>query len=155
MSNDNFKCSHADYGFVIIWHLCAVWLGNISQLTLASHLSNGQRQFVMAFFYFSAITFCSRLIKTDMELEVLRYTNRASSEGHKMVPTLRYDDPTWLTLLRRSSVSDVCYDLCHCFRLIVILKQMKSNAFTQIIKCEYKLKSIQAEVCMVNAIELF
>uniref|UniRef100_A0A665VNX2 Xaa-Pro dipeptidase n=1 Tax=Echeneis naucrates TaxID=173247 RepID=A0A665VNX2_ECHNA len=28
---------------------------------------------------------CSRLIKTDMELEVLRYTNRISSEAHKMV----------------------------------------------------------------------
>lgn len=28
---------------------------------------------------------CSRLIKTDMELEVLRYTNRVSSEAHKMV----------------------------------------------------------------------
>lgn len=26
-----------------------------------------------------------RLIKTDMELEVLRYTNRISSEAHKMV----------------------------------------------------------------------
>uniref|UniRef100_A0A3B3ZW71 Xaa-Pro dipeptidase n=1 Tax=Periophthalmus magnuspinnatus TaxID=409849 RepID=A0A3B3ZW71_9GOBI len=33
-------------------------------------------------------SFCginSRLLKTDMELEVLRYTNRISSEGHKMV----------------------------------------------------------------------
>uniref|UniRef100_A0A3B4TVE3 Xaa-Pro dipeptidase n=1 Tax=Seriola dumerili TaxID=41447 RepID=A0A3B4TVE3_SERDU len=28
---------------------------------------------------------CSRLIKTDMELEVLRYTNRISSEAHKMI----------------------------------------------------------------------
>lgn len=28
---------------------------------------------------------CSRLIKTDMELEVLRYTNKISSEAHKMV----------------------------------------------------------------------
>ncbi|XP_031137484.1 xaa-Pro dipeptidase-like [Sander lucioperca] len=26
-----------------------------------------------------------RLIKTDMELEVLRYTNRISSEAHKMI----------------------------------------------------------------------
>lgn len=29
----------------------------------------------------------SRLTKTDMELEVLRYTNRISSEAHKMVRT--------------------------------------------------------------------
>lgn len=29
----------------------------------------------------------SRLAKTDMELEVLRYTNRISSEAHKMVRT--------------------------------------------------------------------
>ncbi len=28
---------------------------------------------------------CSRLLKTDMELEVLRYTNRISSEAHKEV----------------------------------------------------------------------
>lgn len=28
----------------------------------------------------------SRLTKTDMELEVLRYTNRVSSDAHKMVP---------------------------------------------------------------------
>lgn len=28
---------------------------------------------------------CSRVVKTDMELEVLRYTNRVSSEAHKMV----------------------------------------------------------------------
>uniref|UniRef100_A0A3P8VQQ7 Xaa-Pro dipeptidase n=1 Tax=Cynoglossus semilaevis TaxID=244447 RepID=A0A3P8VQQ7_CYNSE len=28
---------------------------------------------------------CSRLLKTDMELEVLRYTNRISSEAHKVV----------------------------------------------------------------------
>uniref|UniRef100_A0AAQ5ZFF0 Xaa-Pro dipeptidase n=1 Tax=Amphiprion ocellaris TaxID=80972 RepID=A0AAQ5ZFF0_AMPOC len=32
-----------------------------------------------------AVCVCSRLIKTDMELEVLRYTNRVSSEAHKMV----------------------------------------------------------------------
>uniref|UniRef100_A0AAX7TH77 Xaa-Pro dipeptidase n=1 Tax=Astatotilapia calliptera TaxID=8154 RepID=A0AAX7TH77_ASTCA len=28
---------------------------------------------------------CSRVVKTDMELEVLRYTNRVSSEAHKMI----------------------------------------------------------------------
>ena len=28
---------------------------------------------------------CSRLTKTDMELEVLHYINRISSEAHKMV----------------------------------------------------------------------
>uniref|UniRef100_A0A672ZK35 Xaa-Pro dipeptidase n=1 Tax=Sphaeramia orbicularis TaxID=375764 RepID=A0A672ZK35_9TELE len=31
------------------------------------------------------LLFYSRLLKTDMELEVLRYTNRISSEAHKMV----------------------------------------------------------------------
>uniref|UniRef100_A0A8D2ZYE6 Xaa-Pro dipeptidase n=1 Tax=Scophthalmus maximus TaxID=52904 RepID=A0A8D2ZYE6_SCOMX len=31
------------------------------------------------------VSVCSRLIKTDMELEVLRYTNRVSSEAHKMI----------------------------------------------------------------------
>lgn len=35
--------------------------------------------------YSLASCLCSRLIKTDMELEVLRYTNRVSSEAHKMV----------------------------------------------------------------------
>ncbi len=34
------------------------------------------------------VCFYSRLIKTDMELEVLRYTNRISSEAHKMVRSL-------------------------------------------------------------------
>uniref|UniRef100_A0A671XC54 Xaa-Pro dipeptidase n=1 Tax=Sparus aurata TaxID=8175 RepID=A0A671XC54_SPAAU len=33
---------------------------------------------------------CSRLTKTDMELEVLRYTNRISSEAHKMVRSFRH-----------------------------------------------------------------
>uniref|UniRef100_A0A3Q1FS86 Xaa-Pro dipeptidase n=1 Tax=Acanthochromis polyacanthus TaxID=80966 RepID=A0A3Q1FS86_9TELE len=33
----------------------------------------------------AAVCVCSRLIKTDMELEVLRYTNRVSSEAHKLV----------------------------------------------------------------------
>lgn len=28
---------------------------------------------------------CSRVVKSDMELEVLRYTNRISSDAHKMV----------------------------------------------------------------------
>lgn len=28
---------------------------------------------------------CSRVFKTDMELEVLRYTNRISSEAHREV----------------------------------------------------------------------
>lgn len=34
-----------------------------------------------------SLSFCysSRLLKTDMELEVLRYTNRISSEAHKEV----------------------------------------------------------------------
>lgn len=32
-----------------------------------------------------SVRVCSRLLKTDMELEVLRYTNRISSEAHKMV----------------------------------------------------------------------
>uniref|UniRef100_A0AAQ4QQB8 Xaa-Pro dipeptidase n=1 Tax=Gasterosteus aculeatus aculeatus TaxID=481459 RepID=A0AAQ4QQB8_GASAC len=32
-----------------------------------------------------ALLVCSRLTKTDMELEVLRYTNRVSSEAHKMI----------------------------------------------------------------------
>uniref|UniRef100_A0A7N6AZZ6 Xaa-Pro dipeptidase n=1 Tax=Anabas testudineus TaxID=64144 RepID=A0A7N6AZZ6_ANATE len=34
---------------------------------------------------FLFLSVCSRLIKTDMELEVLRYTNRISSEAHKVV----------------------------------------------------------------------
>ena len=37
---------------------------------------------------------CSRLTKTDMELEVLRYTNRISSEAHKMVRSFRASTST-------------------------------------------------------------
>uniref|UniRef100_A0A3B5BB52 Xaa-Pro dipeptidase n=1 Tax=Stegastes partitus TaxID=144197 RepID=A0A3B5BB52_9TELE len=33
----------------------------------------------------AAVCVCSRLVKTDMELEVLRYTNRISSDAHKMI----------------------------------------------------------------------
>uniref|UniRef100_A0A3P9IAG1 Xaa-Pro dipeptidase n=1 Tax=Oryzias latipes TaxID=8090 RepID=A0A3P9IAG1_ORYLA len=35
--------------------------------------------------FFSPVCVRSRLLKTDMELEVLRYTNRISSEAHKMI----------------------------------------------------------------------
>ena len=38
-----------------------------------------------------SVCFCSRLIKNDMELEVLRYTNRISSEAHKMVRSFFLD----------------------------------------------------------------
>uniref|UniRef100_A0A3P9ML54 Xaa-Pro dipeptidase n=1 Tax=Oryzias latipes TaxID=8090 RepID=A0A3P9ML54_ORYLA len=37
--------------------------------------------------FFFPVCVRSRLLKTDMELEVLRYTNRISSEAHKMVRT--------------------------------------------------------------------
>lgn len=32
-----------------------------------------------------SLSLCSRVFKTDMELEVLRYTNRISSEAHREV----------------------------------------------------------------------
>ena len=32
------------------------------------------------------VLYCSRVIKTKQELEVLRYVNRISSEAHKKVP---------------------------------------------------------------------
>lgn len=60
MSKDHFKCSHTDYWLVIMWHLCAVWLWNISQLTLAlgtTHLmARDSLSWCFSFFYISIST---------------------------------------------------------------------------------------------------
>lgn len=49
----------------VLFHILKLWICNLTWYL----------------FYFSL----SRVIKTDMELEVLRYTNKISSEAHKEV----------------------------------------------------------------------
>uniref|UniRef100_A0A8C6PV97 Xaa-Pro dipeptidase n=1 Tax=Nothobranchius furzeri TaxID=105023 RepID=A0A8C6PV97_NOTFU len=83
----------------------ATWMGDhsivnsfvfpVSDVTLCCCLQRGQNtdsgsisreaSFEGISRLFLLLSVCSRVTKTDMELEVLRYTNRVSSEAHKMI----------------------------------------------------------------------
>uniref|UniRef100_A0A3B5AWX6 Xaa-Pro dipeptidase n=1 Tax=Stegastes partitus TaxID=144197 RepID=A0A3B5AWX6_9TELE len=61
----------------LLWSLQPLWWSDLFLCALTEQRAANSP--------LAAVCICSRLIKTKMELEVLRYTNRISSEAYKMV----------------------------------------------------------------------